>query len=124
MSYKKWFTLVTLAALLVMASGIVSAQETLSLWYHGAGNPEEREVLIGIIDDFNASQSEYVVELEEFPQESYNESIVAAALADDLPDIIDVDGPVMPNWAWSGYLQPLDLEEGTLDGFLPGAIGT
>ena len=95
----------------------------LSLWYHGAGNPEERAVILQIIEDFNASQDEYVVDIEEFPQESYNESIVAAALAGDLPDIIDMDGPVMPNWAWAGYLQPLDLASGALDGFLPGAIG-
>ena len=96
---------------------------TLSLWYHGAGNPEEREVILQIIDDFNASQGDYAVEIEEFPQATYNESIVAAALAGDLPDIIDMDGPVMPNWAWAGYLQPLTLPSGALDGFLPGAIG-
>lgn len=95
----------------------------LSLWYHGAGNPEEREVILQIIDDFNASQGDYAVEIEEFPQATYNESIVAAALAGDLPDIIDMDGPVMPNWAWSGYLQPLSLASGALDGFLPGALG-
>jgi multiple sugar transport system substrate-binding protein len=95
----------------------------LSLWYHGAGNPEERSVIVQIIEDFNASQDEYVVEMQDFPQDSYNESIVAAALAGDLPDIIDMDGPVMPNWAWSGYLAPLDLSPGALDGFLPGAIG-
>ena len=64
-----------------------------------------------------------MVEIEEFPQETYNESIVAAALAGDLPDIIDMDGPVMPNWAWAGYLSPLELSAGALDGFLPGAIG-
>jgi multiple sugar transport system substrate-binding protein len=29
----------------------------------------------------------------------------------------------MPNWAWAGYMQPLQLSEGALDGFLPGAIG-
>ena len=29
----------------------------------------------------------------------------------------------MPNWAWAGYLSPLDLPAGALDGFLPGAIG-
>jgi len=34
-----------------------------------------------------------------------------------------MDGPVMPNWAWSGYLAPLDLSPGALDGFLPGAVG-
>ena len=95
----------------------------LSLWYHGAGNPEEREVILQIIDDFNASQGEYVVDIEEFPQESYNESVVAAALAGDLPDIIDMDGPVMPNWAWAGYIQPLNISEDQLAGFLPGAIG-
>src|SRR5690606_22472172 len=29
----------------------------------------------------------------------------------------------MPNWAWAGYLQPLQLSEDALDGFLPGPIG-
>lgn len=124
MNTRKWISLAVLASMLLMATGVFAqGPEAVSLWYHGAGNEVERSILIGIIEDFNASQSDYVVELEEFPQESYNESIVAAALSDDLPDIIDVDGPVMPNWAWSGYLQPLSLSEGVLDDFLPGAIG-
>ncbi len=95
----------------------------LSLWYHGAGNEVERSIILQIINDFNASQDKWRVEIEDFPQATYNESVVAAALANDLPDIIDMDGPVMPNWAWSGYLQPLDLSEGALDDFLPGTIG-
>ncbi|MEM8858887.1 MAG: extracellular solute-binding protein [Chloroflexota bacterium] len=103
-----------------MASGDAA---NVSLWYHGAGNETERAILVGIIDDFNGSQSACFVEIEEFPQESYNESITAAALSGDLPDIIDVDGPVMPNWAWSGYMQPLNLPAGTIDDFLPGALG-
>lgn len=121
---KKALSLLLLAMLAVAFSGLVAAQEELSLWYHGAGNDVERSILIGIIEDFNASQMEYVVALEEFPQESYNSSIVAAALAGDLPDIIDVDGPVMPGWAWAGYMAPLNLSEGALDDFLPGAIGS
>jgi multiple sugar transport system substrate-binding protein len=115
---------VSLLAALLIVSGMASAQTTLSMWYHGAGNSAERETLLGIIEDFNASQSDYVVELQEFPQQAYNESIVAAALSNTLPDIIDVDGPVMPNWAWSKYMQPLQLAEGSLDNFLPGAIGS
>lgn len=121
---KKALSLLLLALLAVAFSGLAAAQEELSLWYHGAGNDVERSILIGIIEDFNASQMEYVVTLEEFPQESYNSSIVAAALAGDLPDIIDVDGPVMPGWAWAGYMAPLNLSEGALDDFLPGAIGS
>ena len=120
---KRILLMLMLAALLISAAPLASAQTELSLWYHGAGNETERSILIGIIDDFNASQSDYTVLLEEFPQESYNSSIVAAALAGDLPDIIDVDGPVMPGWAWAGYMVPLNLSEGALDDFLPGAIG-
>jgi multiple sugar transport system substrate-binding protein len=125
MTVKKWLPLFVLAALIIFG-GAASAQDAipLSLWYHGAGNEIERPIILQIIEDFNASQSNWVVSLEEFPQQAYNESIVAAALSNSLPDIIDVDGPVMPNWAWSGYMQPLALSEGALDGFLPGAIGT
>ena len=120
---KRIVLMLSLVALLLAAAPLASAQTELSLWYHGAGNNVERELIVGIIDDFNASQSDYTVLLEEFPQESYNSSIVAAALAGDLPDIIDVDGPVMPGWAWAGYMVPLNLSEGSLDNFLPGAIG-
>ncbi len=95
----------------------------LSMWYHGAGNEVERGILLSIVDDFNASQDQYVVEVQDFPQIAYNEAVVAAALAGELPDIIDVDGPVMPNWAWAGYMAPLELSEGALDNWLPGAIG-
>ncbi|MCB0132361.1 MAG: extracellular solute-binding protein, partial [Caldilineaceae bacterium] len=105
------------------ADSAADGATSLSLWYHGAGNDVERDLLMNIVNDFNASQSDYVVEVQDFPQESYNESVVAAALAGDLPDIIDMDGPVMPNWAWSGYIAPLTLSDGALDGFLPGAIG-
>jgi multiple sugar transport system substrate-binding protein len=111
----------TLASLLMTTSAFAATE--LSMWYHGAGNPVEREILVGIINDFNASQADWSVKLEEFPQAAYNDSVTAAALAGKLPDIIDVDGPVMPNWAWAGYLAPLDLPAGTLDNFLPGPIG-
>lgn len=124
MNIKKLLVALLIAAILAI-TGSVFAQEPAetSLWYHGAGNEVEREILVGIIEDFNGSQSDCEVVLQEFPQLSYNESIVAAGLSGDLPDIIDVDGPVMPGWAWAGYMQPLQLSEGALDGFLPTTIG-
>ena len=115
--------LAILATMLAMSTAPAWAQTELSLWYHGAGNAVERDILVGIINDFNASQPDFSVKLEQFPQGAYNDSIVAAAVAGNLPDIIDVDGPVMPNWAWAGYLSPLELSPDALDGFLPGAIG-
>lgn len=111
-----------LAALAALAQG-AAAETTLTMWYHGAGNKVEGSIVHKIIDDFNASQSDWKVELQSFPQNSYNDSVVAAALAHKLPDILDMDGPVMPNWAWSGYLQPLPFDAATFKDFLPGTKG-
>ncbi|WP_424932375.1 ABC transporter substrate-binding protein [Amaricoccus macauensis] len=120
----KWTkrTLGALAATTALA-GMASAQTELSLWYHGAGNEVESRILNGIIEDFNAAQDDWAVSVESFPQESYNDSVVAAALANNLPCILDVDGPVMPNWAWAGYLQPLPISEDAIEGHLDATIG-
>lgn len=93
------------------------------MWYHGGGNEVESNILNSIIQDFNASQSDWAVKVESFPQGSYNDSVVAAALAGNLPCILDVDGPVMPNWAWAGYMQPLPISDAAIEGHLDSTIG-
>ncbi len=105
-------------------AGAASAQTELSLWYHGAGSANAEEALVNqVVEEFNASQSDFTVVIETFPQLAYNDAVGAAALAGKLPDILDVDGPVMPNWAWAGYMQPLGIDNAKLEGFLPGTIG-
>jgi len=49
--------------------------------------------------------------------------VIAGALAGNLPDILDVDGPVMANWAWADYMQPLQIDESKIEAFLPGPKG-
>lgn len=120
----KHFTLAAGALLASVAfTTLAQAQTTLSMWYHGAGNEGEAKVLNQIITDFNASQTDWKVELQSFPQAAYNDSVTAGALAGNLPDILDVDGPIMPNWAWAGYMQPLQIDEAKIAGFLPGPKG-
>ncbi|MFF8973975.1 ABC transporter substrate-binding protein [Streptomyces sp. NPDC014995] len=82
---------------------------TLTLWTHNAGNSAELDVVKKIIKDFNGSQSTYEVKLQTFPQSDYNNSVVAAASARKLPCLLDVDGPNVANWAWGGYLAPIDV---------------
>ena len=96
----------------------------LTMWTHSAGNPAELEVYEQIISDFNASQDEYEVVEESFPQGAYNDAIVAAAAADDLPCLLDMDGPIVPNWAWAGYIQPLGLPTEITDALLPTVVGS
>lgn len=116
-------TLGTASLIAAICAAPAMAQEEIALWYHGAGNNVEGELINALISDFNASQSDYSVVIEEFPQESYNDSVEAAALAGNLPCILDVDGPVMPRWAWAGYLQPLPIDKGIIADFLPGTKG-
>jgi multiple sugar transport system substrate-binding protein len=108
---------------LVASFSVAVAQTAISMWYHGAGNKAESAIVDQVIDDFNASQSNWVVKLQSFPTGAYNDAVVAGALAGNLPDILDVDGPNMPNWAWAGYMQPLPIDESTLENFLPGTKG-
>ncbi|MFK7992777.1 MAG: extracellular solute-binding protein [Granulosicoccus sp.] len=115
-------TIGTFAATVLLAN-TAAAQTDLSMWYHGAGNEVESALIQQLVDDFNNGQSDWKVTVESFPQQSYNDSVTAGALAGDLPCIIDVDGPVMPNWAWSGYMQPLDISDSIVDNFLDGTKG-
>ena len=38
----------------------------------------------------------------------YTDAVNAAAVAGDLPCVLDLDGPNLYNYAWAGYLHPLD----------------
>lgn len=95
----------------------------VTLWTHSAGNPAEMEKITEWIAEFNANQDEYQVVFEAFPQGAYNDTVVAAALADTMPCILDVDGPNVPNWAYAGHLRELEIPQATLDAFLPSTTG-
>ena len=95
----------------------------ITLWTHNAGNSAELDAIQSIVDDFNASQKKTTVKVQAFPQESYNQSVTAAASSKKLPCILDIDGPNVPSWAWAGYLAPLTGLDDTLSGFLPSALG-
>lgn len=127
----------TFAALSLALAGCGTASETgggggngggggggeLTLWTHNAGNPQELAVVKQIVNDFNASQKKYQVKIQAFPQQAYNDAVVAAATANKLPCILDTDAPTVPNWAYAGYLAPLDLPSNLVDPQLPSTVG-
>lgn len=96
---------------------------TLSLWTHNGGNEVELALNKRVIDEFNASHDDIEVELQSFPQDSYNSAVTAAASADKLPCILDIDAPNVANWAWAGYLAPLGLSEDLFEGQLESTLG-
>ena len=96
----------------------------LKLWTHSAGNDKELATLKDEITAFNASQDKYEVVYEAFPQASYNDSIAAASVAGNLPCILDLDQPTVPNFAWSKYVRPLPVTPELLSDLNKTAQGT
>ncbi len=115
-------TALTAALLAACGAKYVDERGVVTLWTHVAGNPDELSKIEKIISDFNASQEKYRAVHEPFPQGDYQAAVTAAAGA-GLPCLLDVDGPMVPNWAWANYLTPLDLPRETVDRFMPSAIG-
>ncbi|MEL7370763.1 MAG: sugar ABC transporter substrate-binding protein, partial [Myxococcota bacterium] len=96
----------------------------IKLWRHETADEELNESL-ATIDRFNRGQSRWHIAVETLPQGAYTESVTAAALAQQLPCILDVDQPVVPNFAWTGHLRPLDglVDEALLASINAGAKG-
>ncbi|MCG7984678.1 MAG: extracellular solute-binding protein [Candidatus Thiodiazotropha lotti] len=79
----------------------------LMVWAH-AGQAAERKVLEQQVKRFNSLQTEIQVQLTFLPEQSYNAQVQAAAVAGELPDMLEFDGPFLYNYVWQGHLEPLD----------------
>ncbi|MCY4272872.1 MAG: extracellular solute-binding protein [bacterium] len=102
--------------------GEIDGPLTLTLTSHSSG-----EAYTGAVESFNAgpgAELGVTVELVDLGENAYEDFIVAAAASNDLPDIIDMDGPFLYNFAWNGFVQPLGncVPDGALDDFLPSII--
>jgi multiple sugar transport system substrate-binding protein len=95
----------------------------LRAWAH-AGREAERKTLESQVKRFNQSHPGIHIALTLLPEGSYNSQIQAAALADDLPDLLEFDGPFVYNYVWQGHLISLDhhLSDGITDRLLPSIL--
>src|SRR5215207_4514716 len=105
------------------ASSSSEGSNEIALWTHNAGNADELAAIQKVVDSYNTSQDKVKIKVQAFPQDSYNDSVVSAAAAGNLPCIVDIDGPNVPNWAWAGYLKPLEGMDDVLSKYLPSTVG-
>jgi multiple sugar transport system substrate-binding protein len=122
----KKITILSVLMLFVVVSFVApaSSEETVSLWFH-SGKGEERQALDAQVTEFNkAHEGEIKIDAVQLPEGSYNDQVQAAALAGDLPCLLDFDGPFLYNYAWSGYMLPLDpyVSNEMKNDFLPSII--
>lgn len=95
----------------------------LSLWAH-AGQAGERQTIERQVQAFNRLHNDVQITLTFIPERSYNAQVQAAAIAGDLPDLLEFDVPYLYNYAWQGHLQPLEslLPKGVQQDLLPSII--
>lgn len=100
-------------------SGVVEIQA----WVH-AGQEAERRVIQDQVARFNQHHPKIRIELTMIPERSYNAQVQAAAMAGDLPDLLELDGPYLANYVWQGHLRPLDglLPPGLMGELLPSIV--
>jgi multiple sugar transport system substrate-binding protein len=81
--------------------------DLVTAWFH-TGQQAERDTIDAQVARFNSSQDTIRVVLTHIPEGSYNGQVQAAALAGDLPDVLELDGPFLFSYVWQGHLRPLD----------------
>ena len=96
---------------------------TLHVWAH-AGQAAERQVLQSQVARFNRQTANINIRLTFIPERDYNAQVQAAALAGDLPDILEFDGPYLYNYIWQNHLVPLEilLPQSVIDDLLPSIV--
>ncbi|MGD8914003.1 MAG: sugar ABC transporter substrate-binding protein [Candidatus Thiodiazotropha sp.] len=99
--------LITLLSSCGKGSDSTADNKLISVWAH-AGQESERTVLQQQVERFNKTHPDSKVILTLIPEGSYNPQIQAAAIAGELPDLIELDGPYLSAYAWQGHLRPLD----------------
>jgi multiple sugar transport system substrate-binding protein len=95
----------------------------LEIWYH-SGQEAERTAIREQAARFNKTHEDIQVNLTYIPERSYNPQVQAAALAGDLPDLLEFDGPYLYNYVWQGHLIPLNdlLSEPLTQDLIPSVV--
>ncbi|WP_223945861.1 MULTISPECIES: extracellular solute-binding protein [Micrococcaceae] len=82
-----------------------SGEGTIKVWAVD-GQAAENDALKKIIANFESSQSKIKVDLKLFPSDQYTKAVNSAA-PEDLPDVLDFDGPTLASFVYNGKMAPL-----------------
>jgi len=95
----------------------------VQIWAH-AGQESERITLQRQVEAFNRDHPGLRLQLTLIPEGSYNAQVQAAAVAGELPDLLEFDGPFVYAYVWQGRLRPLDdlLPKSVRQDLLPSII--
>ena len=89
--------------------GKQSGVSYITVWFHASASVgSEWQTMVRQVAAFNRSQRQVRVKLITLPEGDYSRLVASAAATGNLPDVLDLDGPNLYNYAWAGDLKPLD----------------
>jgi ABC-type glycerol-3-phosphate transport system substrate-binding protein len=105
--------------------GATRSGRVVRVWCH-QGQAAENKAMQEIVASFNRRyrDEQVQVEITFFPDFQFTEKIAIAAAARDLPDVFDIDGPLVARYVQAGLLQTLEQALGPEDraDFLPSIL--
>jgi multiple sugar transport system substrate-binding protein len=89
--------------------GKLTGTTYIRVWFHASASVgAERQTMVRQVAEFNGSQRLVRVRLITLPEGDYGREVATAAATGNLPDVLDLDGPNLYNYAWAGDLKPID----------------
>jgi multiple sugar transport system substrate-binding protein len=110
--YVRLMTTIIAAVYILSAASFSSAQTTaqkvITVWTHNLPGNVEGDALLKSVNAFEQAQDNYKIELVQIPHANYTDRVMASAQSGSMPCVLEFDGPFLYNFAWQGYLQPID----------------
>lgn len=94
----------------------------ISIWSLG-GTEQEVAALEAAVDGFNSSQEDVTATLRLLSGDNYTTTILNTP-TDQLPDVLQIDGPTLASFAYNGKLSPISefVSQDTVGNATPGSI--
>ncbi len=89
-------------------SAQIEQQKIITVWTHNLPGSVEGNTLEETVKAFEQAQNDYKIELVPIAPEIYADRVTGSAESGSLPCVLEFDGPYLYNFAWPGYLQPID----------------
>ncbi len=84
--------------------GEIPSGSNVTVWMHEGSEYTELDAAMQAFNTGRGAELGVTVEVVAIPEGQYTDQIKAAAAANDLPDVIEFDGPTMANFAWAGSI--------------------
>jgi multiple sugar transport system substrate-binding protein len=100
------------------------APRKITAWTHEDVDSAQFRVLRKAVGTFNRQQHAYKVEIVSSLRRNYESWVHHEAASGTLPCLLEFDGPLLAEFAWPGYLQPIDkfVPPDMLNDFLPSIV--